>query len=135
MPGHMDLISQLVDAGMRVQIGHTLGTYDEGVQALERGAKGFTHLFNAMSRFDHRAPGMVGARWPMLNIQKLFRICSMYILVRSKQRCGLFRICIVLLIRPLRPECRTGSICWVARSYTNVSVVCALRMARWLAVP
>ena len=51
----------LVDAGMRVQIGHTLGTYDEGVQALDRGAKGFTHLFNAMSRFDHRAPGMVGA--------------------------------------------------------------------------
>ena len=46
---------------MRVQIGHTLGTYDEGVQALDRGAKGFTHLFNAMSRFDHRAPGMVGA--------------------------------------------------------------------------
>ncbi|WP_339939683.1 N-acetylglucosamine-6-phosphate deacetylase [Undibacterium luofuense] len=61
MPGHMELISQLVDAGMRVQIGHTLGTYDEGVQALDRGAKGFTHLFNAMSRFDHRAPGMVGA--------------------------------------------------------------------------
>jgi N-acetylglucosamine-6-phosphate deacetylase len=44
-----------------VQIGHTLGTYEEGVAALENGATGFTHLYNAMSRLDHRAPGMVGA--------------------------------------------------------------------------
>ncbi|MGZ8291042.1 MAG: N-acetylglucosamine-6-phosphate deacetylase, partial [Telluria sp.] len=51
----------LVAAGYRVQIGHTAGSYDDGVQALERGAAGFTHLFNAMSGLHHRAPGMVGA--------------------------------------------------------------------------
>ncbi|MBC3884383.1 N-acetylglucosamine-6-phosphate deacetylase [Undibacterium griseum] len=61
MPGHLDLVRELSATGMQVQIGHTLGTYEEGVAALENGAKGFTHLYNAMSRLDHRAPGMVGA--------------------------------------------------------------------------
>jgi N-acetylglucosamine-6-phosphate deacetylase len=46
---------------MKVQIGHTAGSYDDGVAALAHGASGFTHLFNAMSGFHHRAPGMVGA--------------------------------------------------------------------------
>jgi N-acetylglucosamine-6-phosphate deacetylase len=31
------------------------------VQALARGARGFTHLFNAMTGMHHREPGMVGA--------------------------------------------------------------------------
>ena len=44
-----------------MQIGHTLGTYEDGVAALEQGATGFTHLFNAMTGLHHRAPGMVGA--------------------------------------------------------------------------
>jgi N-acetylglucosamine-6-phosphate deacetylase len=47
--------------GFQVQIGHTLGTYEDGVAALERGAGGFTHLFNAMSGMHHRTPGTVGA--------------------------------------------------------------------------
>jgi N-acetylglucosamine-6-phosphate deacetylase len=59
--GNMEAIPLLVAAGFRVQVGHTLGSYDEGVQALARGASGFTHLFNAMSPLNHRAPGMVGA--------------------------------------------------------------------------
>jgi N-acetylglucosamine-6-phosphate deacetylase len=46
---------------MVVQIGHTNGTYEEGVKALAFGAKSFTHLFNAMSGFHHREPGMSGA--------------------------------------------------------------------------
>ncbi|MFZ6774872.1 N-acetylglucosamine-6-phosphate deacetylase [Undibacterium sp. SXout7W] len=61
MPGHLALVRELVAIGIQVQIGHTLGTYEDGVAALENGAKGFTHLYNAMSRLDHRAPGMVGA--------------------------------------------------------------------------
>ena len=61
MAGHLQLIRELSALGMQVQIGHTLGTYEEGVAALDNGAKGFTHLYNAMSRLDHRAPGMVGA--------------------------------------------------------------------------
>lgn len=59
--GHLDLIAPLCDAGFKVQVGHSDGTYEDGVAALERGASGFTHLFNAMSGMHHRSPGMVGA--------------------------------------------------------------------------
>ena len=58
---HLALVRALTSAGMLVQIGHTLGTYEDGVAALNNGAAGFTHLFNAMSSFHHRAPGMAGA--------------------------------------------------------------------------
>ena len=61
VPGNLDVIPALRAAGFRVQIGHTLGTYEDGVAALERGAAGFTHLFNAMSGMHHRSPGIVGA--------------------------------------------------------------------------
>ena len=59
--GHMELLRAMADAGIRVQIGHTNGSYETGVQALEHGAVGFTHLFNAMPGLHHRDPGMVGA--------------------------------------------------------------------------
>jgi N-acetylglucosamine-6-phosphate deacetylase len=61
VPGHMEAVTALVAAGYKVQIGHTLGSYEEGVEALVRGAGGFTHLFNAMTALHHREPGMVGA--------------------------------------------------------------------------
>lgn len=59
--GNMDEIRTLSEAGYRVQVGHTLGTYEDGVEALARGARGFTHLFNAMTGLHHRAPGIAGA--------------------------------------------------------------------------
>jgi len=58
---NMDVIEALDGAGYLVQMGHTLGSYEDGVEALKRGAHGFTHLFNAMTGLHHRAPGMVGA--------------------------------------------------------------------------
>ncbi|QPF72132.1 N-acetylglucosamine-6-phosphate deacetylase [Roseateles sp. DAIF2] len=61
LPGNLELITTLRAAGFQVQIGHTLGTYEDGVAALEHGAGGFTHLFNAMTGLHHREPGMVGA--------------------------------------------------------------------------
>ena len=59
--GHMELVRALSDAGIRVQVGHTTGSYEVGVDALAHGAAGFTHLFNAMPGLHHRDPGMVGA--------------------------------------------------------------------------
>eukprot|EP01042_Synura_sphagnicola_P031471 gene31471-40518_t len=59
--GHLELVRTLTTGGMLVQIGHTLGSYEDGVAALKNGAAGFTHLFNAMSGFHHRDPGMAGA--------------------------------------------------------------------------
>jgi N-acetylglucosamine-6-phosphate deacetylase len=61
MEGHLALIGPLRDAGVRVQIGHSAGSFDDGVAALNAGAAGFTHLFNAMTGLHHREPGMVGA--------------------------------------------------------------------------
>ena len=61
LPGNLDLIAPLRAAGFHVQVGHTAGTYEDGVAALQRGATGFTHLFNAMSKFQHREPGIAGA--------------------------------------------------------------------------
>jgi N-acetylglucosamine-6-phosphate deacetylase len=59
--GHLELVRLLAGQGMRVQIGHTSGSYEDGVAALEHGAAGFTHLFNAMPGLHHREPGMAGA--------------------------------------------------------------------------
>ena len=61
LSGHAELIRQLRERGVRVQMGHTLGSYEEGVAGLAHGAHGFTHLFNAMTGLHHRKPGMVGA--------------------------------------------------------------------------
>lgn len=61
VPGHLAIIEALSRRGIKVQVGHTLGSYDDGVAALRHGAAGFTHLFNAMTGMHHREPGMVGA--------------------------------------------------------------------------
>ena len=61
LPGNLEVIASLRAAGFQLQIGHTLGSYEDGVAALECGAGGFTHLFNAMSGLHHRTPGIVGA--------------------------------------------------------------------------
>jgi N-acetylglucosamine-6-phosphate deacetylase len=61
LPGHLALIAQWVAQGFRVQLGHSAGCYEDGVAALQAGAGGFTHLFNAMSGLHQREPGLVGA--------------------------------------------------------------------------
>ena len=59
--GNLEAIRALASAGFKIQIGHSLGGYEDGVNALASGAIGFTHLFNAMTGLHHRQPGMVGA--------------------------------------------------------------------------
>ena len=54
-------IRALVDADVLVCIGHSNATYAEARAAIEAGARGVTHLFNAMSPLHHREPGVVGA--------------------------------------------------------------------------
>lgn len=54
-------IKTLVAAGVRVCLGHSNADFDTVYNALSAGATGFTHLFNAMSAFQAREPGMVGA--------------------------------------------------------------------------
>ncbi len=46
---------------IKFQIGHTDATYEEANRAVEAGAKGFTHTFNAMTGIHHRDLGAVGS--------------------------------------------------------------------------
>jgi N-acetylglucosamine-6-phosphate deacetylase len=61
VPGHLELIPALREMGIRVQIGHSAGSYDDGVAALDAGAAGFTHLYNGMTGAGHHDPGMAAA--------------------------------------------------------------------------
>jgi len=56
-----DVIKLLQHEGVVISAGHSNATYDEGISAFDRGIKTATHLFNAMSGLQHRAPGLVGA--------------------------------------------------------------------------
>jgi N-acetylglucosamine-6-phosphate deacetylase len=58
---HTQLIPALTAMGIRVQLGHSAGTYEDGVAALRAGASGFTHLFNGMTGVDHYHPGIATA--------------------------------------------------------------------------
>jgi N-acetylglucosamine-6-phosphate deacetylase len=55
------VIRLLQEAGIVVSAGHSNASYNEGMAAFEKGIKASTHLFNAMSALQHRAPGLVGA--------------------------------------------------------------------------
>jgi len=55
------LLDMFLAIGARAQIGHSDAGYDVARTALARGAAGVTHLFNAMSGLDHRAPGVAAA--------------------------------------------------------------------------
>lgn len=56
-----DDVEALTKAGVIVCIGHSDASYEQTYAALLAGARGFTHLFNAMSPLGTRAPGVVGA--------------------------------------------------------------------------
>jgi len=56
-----DIVRELTARGVIVCIGHTAATYEQAHAALAAGARGFTHLYNAMSPLQGRAPGVVGA--------------------------------------------------------------------------
>jgi len=56
-----DTVRELSARGVIVCIGHTAATYEQAHSALAAGARGFTHLYNAMSPLQGRAPGAVGA--------------------------------------------------------------------------
>lgn len=62
-PGALESIRLMVDAGCLAAVGHTAADYDTTVAAIEAGARGATHLFNAMPPLLHRAPGPVLALW------------------------------------------------------------------------
>ena len=61
LPGALDLIARLRDRGVAVSLGHSAATLVEARAGFRAGAAGTTHLFNAMTGIDHRAPGLAAA--------------------------------------------------------------------------
>lgn len=61
LPGALDAIGVLSEEGVVASAGHTDATYEEMLRALDAGLRMGTHLYNAMSPLQHRAPGAVGA--------------------------------------------------------------------------
>lgn len=55
------IVQYLQEQGVLISAGHTNATYKEATDAFDRGIPLATHLYNAMSGLQHRAPGVVGA--------------------------------------------------------------------------
>lgn len=56
-----DQVRALVEAGVIVSLGHTDASADEADALFDAGARGVTHLYNAMTGITHRDPGLVSA--------------------------------------------------------------------------
>ncbi|WP_407550527.1 N-acetylglucosamine-6-phosphate deacetylase [Streptomyces sp. Pv4-95] len=61
LPGGLDSVRLLADAGVIAAIGHTDSSYDATREAIDAGATVATHLFNAMPGLGHRTPGPIAA--------------------------------------------------------------------------
>ena len=57
----IDLIRVLAQNGVVVSLGHSQATAEEARACFDAGARAVTHLYNAMSPLESRAPGVVGA--------------------------------------------------------------------------
>jgi N-acetylglucosamine-6-phosphate deacetylase len=75
IPGGREVVEALSRAGCRVQAGHTVATSEELARAFEWGCCGFTHLFNAMTGLEHRAPGI--ATYALAKGEYAEMICDM----------------------------------------------------------
>jgi N-acetylglucosamine-6-phosphate deacetylase len=61
LPGALELIGWLRARGVAVSIGHSEASLEVAREGFGAGATSTTHLFNAMSGIDHRAPGVAAA--------------------------------------------------------------------------
>lgn len=57
LEGALEYIHKASRYGIRIFIGHTNATFEQAEMAIEAGACGATHLFNAHTNFHHRRPG------------------------------------------------------------------------------
>ena len=58
LPGALDAIARLRDAGIVVSAGHTGADFELGRKAIEAGVTFATHIYNAMPPVHHRRPGI-----------------------------------------------------------------------------
>ena len=63
-----DIINLVKEYGVVVCAGHSNATFNEAMTGFKWGVTSVTHLFNAMSQFHHRDPGLPGAAFQAENI-------------------------------------------------------------------
>jgi N-acetylglucosamine-6-phosphate deacetylase len=61
LKGMRELALYCIKKGIVLQAGHTDANYENMAEGMQAGILHSTHLFNAMSRMDHRNPNAVGA--------------------------------------------------------------------------
>ena len=61
LKGMREMALYCIKKGIILQAGHTDAQYENMVEGMQAGILHSTHLFNAMSKMDHRNPGAVGA--------------------------------------------------------------------------
>jgi N-acetylglucosamine-6-phosphate deacetylase len=61
-------VKELKKRNILVSAGHTNATYEQTVQSFKWGVSSATHLFNAMTQFGSREPGVIGAVFDTDNI-------------------------------------------------------------------
>ena len=60
LPDSQTCIEKLSSSQVRVSLGHSAASYEQGVRAVRGGATAITHIFNAMAPLHHREPGLGG---------------------------------------------------------------------------
>lgn len=59
--GAEELVRYIAKTGVICSTGHTRATYEETIDHIEWGVSHATHLYNAMTPFNHRETGVIGA--------------------------------------------------------------------------
>lgn len=55
------VIEYIISQDIIVAAGHSNANYEQAIKSFDHGIQAVTHLYNAMSPLQHRAPGLVGA--------------------------------------------------------------------------
>lgn len=63
-----DQLQMLLDSGIVLSAGHSAMTYEQAERCFAKGISLVTHLYNAMTQMEHRAPGLVGATFTNENV-------------------------------------------------------------------
>lgn len=58
LAGAVEFIQELIKQNVYVSLGHSSASFSQAKKAIENGAKGFTHVMNAMKPIDHHNPSI-----------------------------------------------------------------------------
>lgn len=62
------LIRYCQETGVVASIGHTGATYEQVLMGVAHGARSMTHVYNGMTPYHHRKPGVVGAAFRLRDV-------------------------------------------------------------------